>query len=755
MSFYKEVPGRKTTLESTLKFDTTPTAGSTNPVTSGGVVNAITEAVGGASDALQDQIDDIAEKAGSGYTPKGPASVATLNGLTGQENGWLYTMTDAGTLTDGSLAVTTGDSVAWDEANSVWYKAMDYATKASVEALDYKVNSYNTSDEWSDAPSGIGKIIYLPSNVPAGCEISLKWESEVGISVNIFLKYADGTQKQVNIINGETKVLVLEKELNRIDYVPYGYPTGVTTATFTGYFNVIAHDEKIANLEVFENKVNYSIYSYDYGKSFYGATASANNINIDGVIPAGTILVYGWKSETDAKCVVRLIYTDGSTYQLPTAENGADYQITLSRDIVGLRFTPYSFPTGVTQIDFDAIFKTEGSTDVIMGQKEYGKQSTYNASNKPIVCFVFDDGNAEDAKVVAWMKPLKLVSTFALIGNVDPNDSLWKSTISRYKNYEKNGHDIICHGITGGVEVDNIYNTSAVGLGYMNDADSYKVLRTEKQALKLAGFKTDALCYFNSTRYSPHVLNIVSGEFDFAIGSQAQNNSGVNTPDVTPIALSRNSLDSAGQANVIRGLIDANIGKRVLIIVGTHASSFGGTGKETEANVKSLFAYVAELRDKGLILNMGFHDAVATFYGNRNKILLPKESVLEPDVGQMVINSGSTEICTSTGVKAVFKIEVGGSVSAGSFRVNLKNNRAADSTYTEVTLDGTETIEDVVDILCSKNSYQEATVIKESSSEIIVRFDIPKVSSITFSDNTANLTLTATEITEGVAPTFA
>ena len=51
MSFYKEVPGRKTTLESTLKFDTTPTAGSTNPVTSDGIATAITEAV---TDVLDD-----------------------------------------------------------------------------------------------------------------------------------------------------------------------------------------------------------------------------------------------------------------------------------------------------------------------------------------------------------------------------------------------------------------------------------------------------------------------------------------------------------------------------------------------------------------------------------------------------------------------------------------------------------------------------------------------------------------------------
>ena len=40
MSFYKEVPGRQTTLESALKFDTEPKAGSTNPVTSDGVAKS-------------------------------------------------------------------------------------------------------------------------------------------------------------------------------------------------------------------------------------------------------------------------------------------------------------------------------------------------------------------------------------------------------------------------------------------------------------------------------------------------------------------------------------------------------------------------------------------------------------------------------------------------------------------------------------------------------------------------------------------
>lgn len=55
MSFYKEVPGRQTTLESTLKFDTKPKAGSTNPVTSEGVAEALNESE---TNAVQFVFDD-------------------------------------------------------------------------------------------------------------------------------------------------------------------------------------------------------------------------------------------------------------------------------------------------------------------------------------------------------------------------------------------------------------------------------------------------------------------------------------------------------------------------------------------------------------------------------------------------------------------------------------------------------------------------------------------------------------------------
>lgn len=74
--------------------------------------------------------DDIAAATAgwqSGYTPKGESTVAALNALNTQVNGDQYIVTDSGTLTDGSLAVTAGDVVAWDSTNSVWYKVNLYA----------------------------------------------------------------------------------------------------------------------------------------------------------------------------------------------------------------------------------------------------------------------------------------------------------------------------------------------------------------------------------------------------------------------------------------------------------------------------------------------------------------------------------------------------------------------------------------------------------------------------------------------------
>ena len=75
----------------------------------------------GLLDAMNDIIEDITS-IGSPLQWKGPATVAKLNaGITGIQPGWTYTLTDAGTLTDGSVAVEIGDEVAWTEDDE-WFK---------------------------------------------------------------------------------------------------------------------------------------------------------------------------------------------------------------------------------------------------------------------------------------------------------------------------------------------------------------------------------------------------------------------------------------------------------------------------------------------------------------------------------------------------------------------------------------------------------------------------------------------------------
>lgn len=103
MAIWKVKPGTERVLKEELVFDEVPTEGSHNMVESGAVASAI----GNLGQPLQ---------------WKGPATVQELNdGITGIQPGWTYTLTDAGTLTDGNINVDVGDEVAWTEDDE-WFK---------------------------------------------------------------------------------------------------------------------------------------------------------------------------------------------------------------------------------------------------------------------------------------------------------------------------------------------------------------------------------------------------------------------------------------------------------------------------------------------------------------------------------------------------------------------------------------------------------------------------------------------------------
>lgn len=77
---------------------------------------------------------------------RGNATVATLNALTFKQDGWSYYITDNGMLSLGSVNVTSGDIVAWNATNSVWYKLRP------MSSLDSYINPKNILENVVEAP---------------------------------------------------------------------------------------------------------------------------------------------------------------------------------------------------------------------------------------------------------------------------------------------------------------------------------------------------------------------------------------------------------------------------------------------------------------------------------------------------------------------------------------------------------------------------------------------------------------------------
>ncbi len=122
MSIIKRKAGSEDIVKSVLEFDEVPTEGSPNLVDSG----AVAQAIGNLGKPLQ---------------WKGPATVEELNsGIEGIQPGWTYTLTDAGTLTDGSIAVEIDDEVAWTDDDE-WFKLGGDTVNAVAIAPEYNSTS--------------------------------------------------------------------------------------------------------------------------------------------------------------------------------------------------------------------------------------------------------------------------------------------------------------------------------------------------------------------------------------------------------------------------------------------------------------------------------------------------------------------------------------------------------------------------------------------------------------------------------------
>ena len=95
-----------------------------------------------ATNADVEAVEEKVEALGQPLQWKGPATVAELNaGIEGIQPGWTYTLTDTGTLTDGSIDVEAGDEVAWTE-DGEWFKVGGDSGKVEVIQVDWDTDHF-------------------------------------------------------------------------------------------------------------------------------------------------------------------------------------------------------------------------------------------------------------------------------------------------------------------------------------------------------------------------------------------------------------------------------------------------------------------------------------------------------------------------------------------------------------------------------------------------------------------------------------
>lgn len=144
----------------------------------------------------------------SPFIPKGPASVAFLNGtITGLSVGWLYTLTDSGTLLAGGIYVDVGDEVSWD--GSAWYKVgpESYVKTYSVSYdSDAGTWNYPTYSEIS-ADVTAGKLVVLLVMNPAGAVYAYKLDDKtIGLDSSFrFSLFAGVITRTIDIKDDNTR----------------------------------------------------------------------------------------------------------------------------------------------------------------------------------------------------------------------------------------------------------------------------------------------------------------------------------------------------------------------------------------------------------------------------------------------------------------------------------------------------------------------------------------------------------------------
>ena len=388
-----------------------------------------------------------------------------------------------------------------------------------------------------------------------------------------------------------------------------------------------------------------------------------------------------------------------------------------------------------------------------------------NGSAIPIIAMVFDDGPTRDGKMVEWCNSRGLKASFALLGDVDPDSEYWQGIKERYSSYIADGHDVICHGRCRGMTIINVKNVPyAIGLGYINEIQANETLRHTKASFDAIGFNSKGLTYFNSTSASHHTFNLVQRYYSYALGSGMNVEGytrGVNPIGTNPYRFSRQTMDTSEGVQTIYDLIDSNIGKNVLIILGTHMARLGTGGDySTEEEVLQLLDYIKEKVDNKQLLSLGINEAINTLYKRSESFanIKPKNCLGNTHfVGELCTEDQDVYMCTNEGEKAIVKLTITGTPQVGSVNFKFSKDDTTENLkdyngQEVITVEEGDTVSDIAQKFITKWCYYEWSPIYKDG---IVYFynDVAKNSPLpVVENNTTGLTFSFEFIRVGQAP---
>lgn len=230
--------------------------------------------------------------------------------------------------------------------------------------------------------------------------------------------------------------------------------------------------------------------------------------------------------------------------------------------------------------------------------------ATDNNIRIPCINFQFDDGSAKDADIVTIFNTAKLKCGFALISNISATDAL------RYKGYQDNGYEIICHADSG-----TGMNDTSVSLA-TNEAR----LKNSKEILETYGFVINGFVTPNSTM-ADMFKPILRKYYQWAETVYLGEYTGTETPYMTPVNGAYNgfrvSLQTTTLANQ-KAAVDECIANYGCLTFYGHAASLDTTDYLTTENLTELLTYINQKITSGECICDTPSNCIRDYFSVRN-----------------------------------------------------------------------------------------------------------------------------------------